>query len=200
MPGSSVPWTDIWGPVNWSMLRQTQTHRQTDSSVSAHCRASHPSSNITHTVLHTLHHAKLMSTMYILQQKNNPVGDNEEYFWNLGHILLIMGIVGIMVVKPASTWVKKVRLPCWPASVTPEVNLRNPLHTGNKAHPGFETQSRCHQKSKAGVLVAPQKVSVSSKTFYKNLLIVGCSLAIGQQTSVNGSSRDVYWFDCHKIL
>ena len=48
------------------------------------------------------------------------------------------------------------------AGVTQEVNLRNPLHTGDKAckrgnYPDFETQSRHHQKSKTGVSVAPQK-------------------------------------------
>ena len=40
------------------------------------------------------------------------------------------------------------------AGVAPEVNLRNPLHAGKKAckwgiQPGFETQGRRHQKSKA---------------------------------------------------
>ena len=52
--------------------------------------------------------------------------------------------------------------------VAPEVNLRNPLHAGDKAgkrgiHPGFETQGRRHQKSKTGVSVAPQKGLASSK-------------------------------------
>ena len=36
-----------------------------------------------------------------------------------------------------STWIKKVPLPLWPskgsAGVAPEVNLRNPLHAGDKA-------------------------------------------------------------------
>ena len=41
------------------------------------------------------------------------------------------------------------------AGVAPEVNLRNSLHTGDKAHkwgiqPGFETQGRHYQKSKTG--------------------------------------------------
>ena len=37
-----------------------------------------------------------------------------------------------------------------PTGVTPEVNLRNPLHAGDKKacepgiHPGFKTQDRCH--------------------------------------------------------
>ena len=56
------------------------------------------------------------------------------------------------------------------AGATPEVNLSNPLHAGEKArmqgiHPGFETQGRHHQKSKTGVSVAPQKGLVSSKKF-----------------------------------
>ena len=41
------------------------------------------------------------------------------------------------------------------AGVTPELNVRNPLHVGKEAskggfHPGFETERRCHQKSKHG--------------------------------------------------
>ena len=58
------------------------------------------------------------------------------------------------------------------AGVAPEVNLRNSLHTGDKArkrgiHPGFETQGRRHQKSKTGVSVAPRKGLTSSKNFLK---------------------------------
>ena len=54
------------------------------------------------------------------------------------------------------------------AGVTPEVNLRNPLHEGEEAdkqgiHPSFETQGRRLQNSKTGVSVAPQKELVSSK-------------------------------------
>ena len=42
--------------------------------------------------------------------------------------------------------------------ITPEVNLRNTFHTGNKEYKkSFETQSKHHQKSKAGVSVAPKK-------------------------------------------
>ena len=47
-------------------------------------------------------------------------------------------------------------------------------HTGEKAckqgtHPGFDTQGRCHQKSKIHILVsvAPQKGLASSKFFFK---------------------------------
>ena len=55
------------------------------------------------------------------------------------------------------------------AGVTPEVNLREHVthmpqpSINNAAHSGFETQRRCHQKSKIGVLVAPQKELMSSK-------------------------------------
>ena len=58
------------------------------------------------------------------------------------------------------------------AGVTPEVNLRRhvtctALLSANKAaHSGFETQRRCHQKSKTGVSVAPQKEPMSSKNFF----------------------------------
>ena len=56
--------------------------------------------------------------------------------------------------------------------VTAAVNLRNPLHKDDGAqkwgiHPGFEFQGRCHQQSKTGVLVAPQKGMMSSKVFLK---------------------------------
>ena len=58
------------------------------------------------------------------------------------------------------------------AGVEPEVNLRHPLCTGEKArkqgvHPGFETQGRNHQNSKTGVSAVPQKGLVSSKKFLK---------------------------------
>ena len=36
-------------------------------------------------------------------------------------------------------------------------------HVSDIIHPGFETQGRCHQKSKTGVSVAPQKGLVSYK-------------------------------------
>ena len=55
------------------------------------------------------------------------------------------------------------------AGVAPEVNLgecvtRTPLPTINKAaHSGFETERTRHQKSKAGVTVAPQKGLMSSR-------------------------------------
>ena len=43
-----------------------------------------------------------------------------------------------------------------PADVTPEVNLRNQSDSDDEAHErgihsGYETQGRCHQKSKTGV-------------------------------------------------
>ena len=59
------------------------------------------------------------------------------------------------------------------AGVAPEVNLREcvthmPLPSvNNAAHSGFETQRRCHQKSKTGVSVAPQKGLMSSKNLKK---------------------------------
>ena len=48
------------------------------------------------------------------------------------------------------------------AGVTPEVDLRNPMHTDKEAckqgiHSGFETLNRRHQKSITGVPMAPQK-------------------------------------------
>ena len=53
------------------------------------------------------------------------------------------------------------------AVAAPEMNLRNLLHAVNKAgkrgiHSGFGTQRRCHQSSKQGVSVAPQKGLMSS--------------------------------------
>ena len=59
------------------------------------------------------------------------------------------------------------------AGVTPEVNLREhvtcmPLPSKDKAaNSGFETQRKCHQKSKTRVSVAPQKGLMSSKNCYK---------------------------------
>ena len=59
------------------------------------------------------------------------------------------------------------------AGVAQEVNLRNPLHTGDKAykggiHSGFENQGRRHHKSKTGVSVAPRKGLMFSKIVLKN--------------------------------
>ena len=65
------------------------------------------------------------------------------------------------------------------AGVAPEVNLREhvthtPLPSTNKAaHSCFKTQRRCHQNSKTGVSVAPQKGLMSSKIFLKNKNNVG---------------------------
>ena len=64
----------------------------------------------------------------------------------------------------------------WSAGFAPEVNPRNSLHTGKKAHkwgilPGSETHSRCHQKSKTGISVAPQKGLVSSNFVLKKSLL-----------------------------
>ena len=58
------------------------------------------------------------------------------------------------------------------AGVAAEVNLRNPLHTGNDAykwriHPGFENQGTYHQKSKTGVSMTPLKGLMSSKNCLK---------------------------------
>ena len=60
--------------------------------------------------------------------------------------------------------------------------MRNPLRAGEKAsnqrmHPGFETKSKHHQKSKTGVSVAPQKGHVTSKNFKKLSRNIGRSPA-----------------------
>ena len=60
------------------------------------------------------------------------------------------------------------------AGVTPEVNFRERvtgtlLQSANKAaYSGFETQ-RCHQQSKTGVSVAPQRELMSSKNLRKKI-------------------------------
>ena len=56
------------------------------------------------------------------------------------------------------------------AGVTPEVNMRiTQMRKDTKGiHPGFETQGRCHQKSKMGVSVATHKGLMSSNNFKKN--------------------------------
>ena len=46
------------------------------------------------------------------------------------------------------------------AGIAPDVNLKSSMQARNRAsdiHPGCGTQARCHQKSKTGVSVAPQK-------------------------------------------
>ena len=50
------------------------------------------------------------------------------------------------------------------AGVAPEVNLRiTQVRKHASDPPCFETQGRCHQKSKTGVPVAPRKGLMSSK-------------------------------------
>ena len=40
-------------------------------------------------------------------------------------------------------------------------------YTGKGIHPGFETQGRCHQKSKTGLSVAPHKGLIFSEKIIK---------------------------------
>ena len=53
--------------------------------------------------------------------------------------------------------------------VAPQVAHRPPPSANKATYPGFETQWKHHQKSKTGVLVAPQKRHIDAKTFFKNL-------------------------------
>ena len=89
------------------------------------------------------------------------------------------------------------------AGVAPDVNLMEhvthklPLSVNKVAHSGFEAQRRRHQKSKRGVLVAPQKGLMSYKIYFKkkkeifhaSIMSVGndqrnCSLSHSQSVSV----------------
>ena len=60
------------------------------------------------------------------------------------------------------------------AGVAPEVSLREcvactpPPIAHKAAYSGLETHRRCHQKSKTGVSMAPQKGLISSKYFLKS--------------------------------
>ena len=85
---------------------------------------------------------------------------------------------------PAHRYVEEIGLAAiWAANrsagVTPGVNLREhvtctPLPNVNKdSHSGFENQSQCHQETKAGVSVTPQKGLMSSKHFFKNYFTLG---------------------------
>ena len=60
------------------------------------------------------------------------------------------------------------------AGAAPDVNLKNPLlHKADIALKwGFETQGRCHQNTKTGASVAPQKGLMSSKLKKKEHLYV----------------------------
>ena len=78
------------------------------------------------------------------------------------------------------------------AGVAPEVNLRNSLHTGDKAcksgiHSGFKTQGRHHQNSKTGVSVATQKGLMSSKKFLKKKKL---KASTSSQSIVKEDQRD----------
>ena len=85
------------------------------------------------------------------------------------------------------------------AGVAWDVNLRNPLHTGDKAHkwglqPGFETQSGRHQKSKTDICLT--RITLQNniiedgienyKTFTKNTKNYSvCALGIYWHSSSN---------------
>ena len=69
------------------------------------------------------------------------------------------------------------------AGVTPKVNPREhitctPLQSANKAaHSGFETQRRCHQKSKNKAIVGPDSLPSTCKQ-----ALVGLKTDIGHAT------------------
>ena len=78
------------------------------------------------------------------------------------------------------------------AGVALKVNLgerisHTPLPSMNMAaHSDFETQSRCHQKSKTGLLVAPQKRLLSSKNFLKKRHEKGvCTLSYSDNCAIH---------------
>ena len=82
----------------------------------------------------------------------------------------------MLVYTFTSMWIKKGLVAMLAimrsAGVAREVNLRNPLDAGNEAYkqeiyPGFETQGRCHQKSKRRVPVGPTKRTDVLTKFYK---------------------------------
>ena len=51
-----------------------------------------------------------------------------------------------------------------------------PPSVNKDAHSGFETQRRCHQESKTGVSVAPQKGLMSSIFFEKSIALLSLQL------------------------
>ena len=84
------------------------------------------------------------------------------------------------------------------AGVTPEVNLRNPLYTGNKhaskeIHPGFETQGRSHLKPKTWVSVAAQKELMSSKYFFKKIFKKSSVTDMPDWTALPIAIRSMVW-------
>ena len=87
--------------------------------------------------------------------------------------MLVYTCASMLIKKPSSATMLGTKRS---AGVTPEVNLRNPLHTGDKAckrgnHPDFETQSRHHQKSITGVSAAPQKRTDALQKFKKQVFL-----------------------------
>ena len=60
------------------------------------------------------------------------------------------------------------------AGVALEVNLRNPLHAGEKVckreiHPGVETQGKCYQKVQSRGICGPTKGLMPNKSFLEKL-------------------------------
>ena len=92
-----------------------------------------------------------------MPEKSDPIAHNGKQNVLVYHILqnLLKFLQGVL---PAIYTSKGVTL---------EVNLREDILCTNKAaHSGFETQRRCHQKSKTGVSVAP-KMDMCPTNFFK---------------------------------
>ena len=92
-------------------------------------------------------------TRAIIVSQTVNIGYGGWYHWNHPNI-------EHPIKKPSKLWFHRAAKRS--AGVAPEVNLRSPLHTGNKAckheiRPRFETNCRGLQKSKTKISVAPRK-------------------------------------------
>ena len=121
----------------------------------------------------------LLSITSIYNQQNRDVKPSRSSLVDYSAVRAARTVVGSSSEPPpmpmdtsAGTWIKKAQLPCWPL-YSQQVSHQRWIwgihcvqarkHTSEGIHPGFETQGRCHQKSKIGVSVAPWKGPMSSK-------------------------------------
>ena len=89
-------------------------------------------------------------------------------------------------------------------SITPEVNVRNPLNKGEKVHkqgihPGFETQGRRHQKSRTGVS-AQQKGFMSSNIFLKKQEVLPFWQHKDEFHMESSNMGYLFWNSCRKYF
>ena len=125
-------------------------------------------------------------------------------WWQIANHLKSLSIEGSIPTN-ACTRVHVCRSKWLCCNAVQEVYLRNPLHSGGKTckqgiHPGFETQNRCHQKSKVTVSVAPQKGHVFFKNLEKNCQKISTETCFRKMWKVQFLEAHSAYTQCHACI